>query len=144
MQIRALFLIINHERIIIEHLLGAGFIRRTHGVGQPIRRGIVVRIDKGDILAARHVKTCIARRRQAAVFLMHLADAAIALGIRLHDRRTAILCAVVDENQLIIGERLREDTVQASGQIRLNLINRHDHTHPAHTRSPFQAHKNTY
>ena len=131
-QIRPLRLSVHNQRIVVEHLLRAGLVRRADGFLQPLRRDVIVRIDERDILAPRDLQPRVARGGQAAVLLVNLADAAVPLRIRLHDRRAAVLRAVVDQDQLEIIKRLREDAVQAPGQIRLHLIDRHDHAHAAH------------
>ena len=108
-QIRPLRLSVHNQRIVVEHLLRAGLVRRSDGFLQPLRRDVIVRIDERDILASRDLQPRVARGGQSAVLLVNLADAAVALRIRLHDRRTAVLRAVIDQDQLEIIKRLRED-----------------------------------
>ena len=138
-QIRALRPILRHEAIIINHQLRARPLRRGHRVRQHRRLNRVVRIDQRDILAPRDVQPRVSRRGKAAVRLVHLTDARVLRGVFRHDSRAVVLRAVIHQNQLKILESLRKDAVKAPRQIRLHLIDRHDHTDAAHSFSSTPA-----
>ena len=125
-----------YDPVIVQHLIGVCFKRGAYRILKQRGLDIIIRIDKDDESAFRHVKPSIPRRGKPAVFLVYEADTAVHAGVSLHNDRAAVLRSIVDQNELIIFKRLCENAVDAARKIRLHLIYRNDNAYRAHEIPP--------
>jgi len=90
----------------------------------------VVAVDEGQGLALGVPDAGVAGRAQPLVFLRHDAEPVVAVTERLRHHGTAVTRPVVDEDHLEVVERLADQRVEAVSDVRLDVVERHDHTEP--------------
>ncbi len=128
------------RRVRMPHAKGGGdhvrpFVR-DHLVERRQRSGqqAVVAVDKGDVLAARVAQAGVARLRNALVGLLEQRDRQLRMGglQAAHDVRRAVGGTIVNHYQLVIALHLRQNVLQAVGDIGLAVVAGHDQADGRH------------
>ena len=89
-----------------------------------------MRVEKveGEQVAAGDLDAGVARRAEPAVGLVDDAnDVGVAGGVLLGDRAAPVRRPVVDDHDLERSVGLREQAVEARGEVGLGVVRRHDH-----------------
>ncbi|MPL94874.1 hypothetical protein SDC9_41033 [bioreactor metagenome] len=94
--------------------------------GKLVRTPQIARVAKADDRAARHPDAAVARRGRAAVRLHHQLHAGILAGVIGGDPHRAVGRAVIDHDDLEIGEALRAQAAQRRVECRLGVAGGHD------------------
>jgi hypothetical protein len=87
----------------------------------------VVGVHPRDELAAGEPEALVERLGEAGVRAADQADAVVDGGVLVEDRGRAVRRTVVDQDQLEVAERLREDAVERLREVALGIEDRHDH-----------------
>ena len=120
--------------LLVDAVAGTG--RQPHagrlhgGVELFVHRGFdqVVAVHKAHVIAAGVVQPGVAGVGGAAVFLVEHADARVGFGQLVAQRAGTVGAAVVDEQQLKVGKRLRQNAAHRAFEVILGIINAGDDT----------------
>ena len=127
--------LLDHDAVCFQRCAEADDVAPEAGDGvgknaEHVGGDVVVTVDEDQVLALRRLDADVARLAHAAVRLVDGADAfRVRRGIAVTDRAAlAVGRAVVDEDDLIVGEILRQCGVDALGQVVLDVVDRDDNT----------------
>ena len=96
-----------------------------HGAVQRCKHGRfyqIIGIDHADVVAAGVVQSGVAGVGRAAVRLVEHPDAGILLCQCVADRGGAVVAAVIDKQQLKVGERLGQNALHSWAQVRPRVV----------------------
>ena len=105
-----------------------------HGQVEKFRLPLVVGVEEGDVLAARHSEAPIPRRARPRVRLGQEPDPPIPAA--RHDRCAGVGAAVIHHDQLEVGVGLPQDRVDRGADGRRLVVERNDHRYPGHRYLP--------
>ncbi len=94
---------------------------------EPVGQGDVVGVHPGGELAPGQPKHLIEGDDEPGVRPTDQADAGVPGGVLPEDRRRPVGRAVVDDQELEVGERLTEDALDRLGHVPLGVVHRHQH-----------------
>ena len=109
--------------------VGPGLVERLHHHGVRRRGDHVVGVGEREEVAADVPLTLVAGRAQAAVGGVHDADPGMPGGVGVGERAGAVGRAVVDDHDLQVLVRRREDAVEAFGEVGGHVVDGHHHAH---------------
>ena len=113
-------MVVGVEQHHVELLL----LRQAQRFGIGVGSDEIVRIDKGQVLAARRIESRVARRGQPAVLLADHAHLRQARGELGEDGRAAVGRTVIDHDDLV-GRRIqRGEAFQAARQVGRDVVDR--------------------
>src|SRR5882762_304457 len=117
-----------HQRIAIYQAKSRSAAQNCHLRGQMFRKPEIVRIKKCDVFSTGFYNAAIARRTRSTIFLFEVADIGTVFLKNLFQCFT-IRGSIVDDNNFVVGEGLRQYRVQGGSDTSGGLVCGNDHTY---------------
>ncbi len=96
-------------------------------LGQPVWMAYVVGIHPGYVLALRHLTPPVESGHQTTVWLIEDGDSVVGHPVAVQDLPRAVSRTIIDDDELKVRERLRQDAVNSASYVPVAVVDRHHH-----------------
>ena len=120
-------LVVFHPVVGRDHQIGGIFLRLFHQQAGGVRSKVIITVGKLQVFAGGHRDGQIPGGGHPAVGLVDEQDAFVHPGVHVRHLQAHVAAAVVHQNDLQVLIALLADALHAAGDVKLRVVDRHDH-----------------